>query len=148
MPAAGQKQKLLPPVNWRWVKEGDGYVRHEAWLHTPTVLLAMPAAGSAHWWPCLAVLAVHPRGTVCAARREYDIPEQSAEEARGYFLQQHGSALVYCGIGNQMRLHRRKRRRPAPSQGNGEEEEEEVAEAQRPSKVRRWSDVRLVLCDT
>ncbi len=25
-----QKRKLLlPPVNWRWVKEGDGYVRHE-----------------------------------------------------------------------------------------------------------------------
>ncbi len=31
------KKKLLPPVNWRWVKEGDGYVRHEAWPHTPTV---------------------------------------------------------------------------------------------------------------
>jgi hypothetical protein len=31
------KTKLLPPVNWRWVKEGDGYVRHEAWPHTPTV---------------------------------------------------------------------------------------------------------------
>jgi hypothetical protein len=30
-------KKLLPPVNWRWVKEGDGYVRHEAWPHTPAV---------------------------------------------------------------------------------------------------------------
>jgi hypothetical protein len=33
-----KKEKLLPPVNWRWVKEGDGYVRHEAWPHTPTDL--------------------------------------------------------------------------------------------------------------
>jgi hypothetical protein len=31
---------MLPPVNWRWVKEGDGYVRHEAWPHTPTVWIA------------------------------------------------------------------------------------------------------------
>jgi hypothetical protein len=23
------KKKLLPPLNWWWVKEGDGYVRHE-----------------------------------------------------------------------------------------------------------------------
>jgi hypothetical protein len=30
-------KKMLPPVNWRWVTEGDGYVRHEAWPHTPTV---------------------------------------------------------------------------------------------------------------
>ncbi len=33
-----QKQKSLPPVNWRWVEEGGGYVRHEAWPHTPTVM--------------------------------------------------------------------------------------------------------------
>jgi hypothetical protein len=35
--AAAIGKNLLPPVNWRWVKEGDGYVRHEAWLHTSTV---------------------------------------------------------------------------------------------------------------
>jgi hypothetical protein len=30
------KTKLLPrhqTVNWQWVKEGDGYARHEAWPH-------------------------------------------------------------------------------------------------------------------
>jgi hypothetical protein len=49
-----QKKKLLPPVNWQWVEEGDGYVRREAWSHTPTVRLGRlhcspPAAGlSAH----------------------------------------------------------------------------------------------------
>jgi hypothetical protein len=34
----GQKKNPLPPVNWRWVEEGGGYVRHEAWPHTPTVM--------------------------------------------------------------------------------------------------------------
>ncbi len=32
-----KKQNPLPPVNWWWVEEGGGYVRHEAWPHTPTV---------------------------------------------------------------------------------------------------------------
>jgi hypothetical protein len=34
---ASKNNLLLPPANWRWVKEGGGYVRHEAWPHTPTV---------------------------------------------------------------------------------------------------------------
>ncbi len=29
MRGGSNNEKLLPPVNWRWVKEGDGYVRHE-----------------------------------------------------------------------------------------------------------------------
>jgi hypothetical protein len=33
-----KKKNPLPPVNWRWVEEGGGYVRHEAWPHTPTVM--------------------------------------------------------------------------------------------------------------
>jgi hypothetical protein len=45
------KKKLLPPVNWRWVKEGDGYVRHEGLAPYPyraavsTVSLAGGVAG-------------------------------------------------------------------------------------------------------
>jgi hypothetical protein len=48
----GVEKKLLPPVNWRWVEEGDGYVRHEAWPHTPTgvegtvLLIAVDLASS------------------------------------------------------------------------------------------------------
>jgi hypothetical protein len=26
--SSAKKQNSLPPVNWRWVEEGDGYVRH------------------------------------------------------------------------------------------------------------------------
>ncbi len=57
-----EKIKLLPPVNWRWVKEGDGYVsnvRHDAWPHTPTERVrererVKVCEGYAGRWSCVA----------------------------------------------------------------------------------------------
>ncbi len=46
--------KLLPPVTWQWVEEGDGYVRHVAWcppLSAARALLRPDPVWPAQPWP-------------------------------------------------------------------------------------------------